>query len=338
MSEEWNTVTNVPKNKGKKNIEEVTYFLSELLSNGACMRCMNKSCKITEQHGIFYPEKISTFILNPSYINGVQKCIDNEKLDFNGKKPFYTTCNYAFGKCRNCEEGRFKYITINEQQVAICFPIADSIRFKITIGVHTDIKLVMKGKHYDASIIPIEIPLKNETNLESENENYDNKYFTDSTSFNDDNWPSLFIKDNDEKINKNTKVMDFNKITKQNTKEIINKIDESLNVSSDFIENDDEYWKKDTYINDIANFTINTETEYLLFKSYIDLFNENYYLRYDINKYKEEINNIKNTNQREKFIIKNNKIYNEILDNIKYINNRVTDQFIDTNYSDYVLF
>ena len=197
MSEEWNTVTNVPKNKGKKNIEEVTYFLSELLSNGACMRCMNKSCKITEQHGIFYPEKISTFILNPSYINGVQKCIDNEKLDFNGKKPFYTTCNYAFGKCRNCEEGRFKYITINEQQVAICFPIADSIRFKITIGVHTDIKLVMKGKHYDASIIPIEIPLKNETNLESENENYDNKYFTDSTSFNDDNWPSLFIKDND---------------------------------------------------------------------------------------------------------------------------------------------
>lgn len=333
--DEWNTVTNVPKTKGKK-IEEVTYFLSELLSNGACMRCMNKSCKITEQHGIFYPDKISTFILNPTYISGVQKCIDNEKLDFNGKKPFYTTCNYTFGKCRNCQEGRFKYITINEQQVAICFPVVDSIRFKITIGVHIDIKLVMKGKHYDASLLPIEISLKNEDNLDIENEVYD------STCLNDNNWPSLSVKDNDMKIDKPVKVMDFNKITKQNSQETINKTDESLDVSSDFIENknenDEEYWRKDTYIHDIANFKIKTENEYLLFKSYIDLLDENYYLREDIDKYKEEINNIRDTNQKEKFIIKNNKTYNEILNNIKYINNRVTDQFIDTNYSDYILF
>ena len=332
MIEEWNTVTNIPKNKSKKKVEEVTYLLSELLSNGACMRCMNKSCKITEQHGIFYPDKISTFILNPSYINGVQKCIDNENLDFNGKKPFYTTCNYTFGKCRNCEEGRLKYITINEQQVAICFPVVDSVRFKITIGLHIDIKLVMKGKHFDASFLPIEIFLKNENNLDIENEVHDN------TSFTDNNWPSLSIKDNDEKIDKPKKVMDFNKIAKQNSHQIINKTDETLDVSSDSYENDEEYWKKDIYINDIAKFTIKTENEYLLFKSYLDLLDENYYLRYDINKYKEEINNVKNENKREKFIIKNNKIYNEILENIKYINNRVTDQFIDTNYSDYVLF
>ena len=333
MSEEvWNTVTNIQKSKGKKKLEEVTYFLSELLSNGACMRCMNKSCKITEQHGIFYPDKISTFILNPSYITGVQKCIDNENLDFNGKKPFYTTCNYAFGKCRNCEEGRFKYITINEQQVAICFPVVDSVRFKITIGVHIDIKLVMKGKHFDASLLPIEIPLKNENDLDIENEDYDN------TSFTDNNWPSLSTNDNNIKVENPIKVMDFNKIAKQNSQKKNIETDESLNVPSEPLESDEEYWKKDKYINDIAKFTINTETEYLLFKSYIDLLDENYYLRDDINKYKEEINNIKNLNKREKFIIKNDKIYNEILENIKYINNRVTDQFIDTTYSDYVLF
>jgi hypothetical protein len=190
----------------------------------------------------------------------------------------------------------------------------------------------MKGKHFDASFLPIEISLKNEDNLDIENEVHDN------TSFTDNNWPSLSIKDNDEKIDKPKKVMDFNKIAKQNSHQIINKTDESLDVSSDFYENDEEYWKKDTYINDIAKFTIKTENEYLLFKSYLDLLDENYYLRDDIYKYKEQINNIKNENKREKFIIKNNKVYNEILENIKYINNRVTDQFIDTNYSDYVLF
>ena len=356
MCEDWNTITNAQKNKDKKKIKEITYFLSELLSNGACMRCMNKSCKITEQHGIFYPDKITTFVLNPSYINGVQKCIDDEKLDFNGKKPFYTTCNYAFGKCRNCEEGRFKYITINEQQVAICFPIIDSVRFKITIGVHIDIKLVMKGRHFDASLLPIDISLKNEEYEENkENEN---------SSLND-NWPSLLSLNNDKKIEKPKIIMDFNKITKLNSQETINmdqskiimdfnKItklnsqeDETLNVLSDSVNltlESDEYWKKDTYINEIANFTINTETEYLLFKSYVKILdendylrNENSYLKNDIIKYKEEINNIKDINHREKFIIKNNKVYDEILNNIKYINNRVTDQFVDTNYSEYIL-
>ena len=146
MSDNWNNV----KSNQKKNkiIKEEEYILSDILFNGGCMRCMNKSCTINENHGIYFPEKLTTFVQNPTYINGIEKSIQNAKLDFNGKKPFYTTCNYANKKCRNCEEGRIKYIDFNNEKIALCYPSLDAIRYKVTVGLHIDIKLILKGPQY----------------------------------------------------------------------------------------------------------------------------------------------------------------------------------------------
>ena len=153
MTENWNNVKN--NHKKNKNIKEEEHLLSNILFNGGCMRCMNKSCTINENHGIFFPEKISVFVQNPTYINGIEKSIQNEKLDFNGKKPFFTTCNYTNRNCRNCEEGRIKYITFNNEKIALCYPSLEAIRFKVTVGLHIDIKLILKGAKYDVSAIPL---------------------------------------------------------------------------------------------------------------------------------------------------------------------------------------
>ena len=151
------------------------------------MRCMNKSCTINENHGIYFPEKLTTFVQNPTYINGIEKSIQNAKLDFNGKKPFYTTCNYANKKCRNCEEGRIKYIDFNNEKIALCYPSLDAIRYKVTVGLHIDIKLILKGTKYEVSTIPINIII--------ENKKIQEPVINKKADLNaEENWPSLCTK------------------------------------------------------------------------------------------------------------------------------------------------
>ena len=96
-SSNWNIV----KSNKQNTTNTETYFLLDILDNGGCMRCMNKTCKNTDRHGIHFPEKICTFIQNPTYINGISHAIKEAKLNFNNKTPFYTTCNYINGNCRD---------------------------------------------------------------------------------------------------------------------------------------------------------------------------------------------------------------------------------------------
>jgi hypothetical protein len=65
--------------KSKKSYVEETFFLLNLLNNNACIRCINKSCKINEKHGIDFPEKMSTFVKNPCYITEIGKVINLSK-------------------------------------------------------------------------------------------------------------------------------------------------------------------------------------------------------------------------------------------------------------------
>ena len=149
--DDWSDVkSNIKKNKNK----EEEYYLSTILNNGGCIRCINKSCTNNETHGTFFPEKLSVFVQNPTYINGMEASIKNAKIDFEGKKIFYTVCNYVNKRCKNCEEGRIKYIDHNNQKIALCYPLIQSIRFKVTLGLHIDIKLILKGTKFEVSAIP----------------------------------------------------------------------------------------------------------------------------------------------------------------------------------------
>jgi hypothetical protein len=139
-----------------------TLNLLDIIQNKkVCLRCINNSCTINKPHGFVLPEKerkkMSIFVVNPTYIKKFGKLIEISHLDFNGKKPFYTICNFIDKKCKNCSEGRIKYVNYENKQVILCYPFLDNIKDKVTVGVHIDIKLILKGdEKYDVSFIPLD--------------------------------------------------------------------------------------------------------------------------------------------------------------------------------------
>jgi len=160
----------MPRKEYRKNYSEETFYLSEILSNGGCMRCLNNRCDILEEHGSFFPDKLCTFVKNPTYIDEIKRSIDIAKLNFDNKKPFFTVCNYVNSNCRNCEEGRITYIKVNNKNVALCYPLFNKIKNKVTIGIHIDIKLVLKGSKYTVSSIPINIDKYNKIDVKTSDE------------------------------------------------------------------------------------------------------------------------------------------------------------------------
>ena len=353
------------------NKEEV-YVLSNLLNNSGCMRCIKATeCRITEKHGCSFHTNLSRFIQNPTYINGMEQAIKRSKLDFDGKFPFYTVCNYVNGRCRNCEEGRTKNILYNNQQITICYPLLNTIRNKVTIGMHIDVKLIMRGIKYEISALPYVLkprPVKIQDELIIKK---------NTTEFNEENWPEL----DNKQVEKSESVLDFSKITKQNNmanegasnegasnegasnegasnegasnkgasnegasnegasnkgasnEGASNEGASNKGASNKGASNKGATEQKLTHLLDYEN-QINElifEISFLKKKSqsFDELSIDNSLLRKEIKNLKKEIIELKNRN-----IDKHS--YNEILENISTINNRVSDQFLKTNYSDYI--
>jgi hypothetical protein len=133
------------------------HFLSKLLKEGACLRCMNNSCKFEHKNNVSYPNIICKFVKNPTLINGVTQMLMNANLDFKGKEVYYTICNYVNGKCNNCEQNRKKKILINNnsQFFYVCYPDLNDSRTKITVGIHFDIQLLLNAdESFKVSILP----------------------------------------------------------------------------------------------------------------------------------------------------------------------------------------
>jgi len=324
MTDNWKDVKNTQKKN--KNIKEELYILSDILSNGGCMRCINKSCTMNENHGIYFPQKMSTFVQNPTYITGIEQAIQNAKLDFNGKKPFFTTCNYANKKCRNCEKGRIKYIKFNNEKIALCYPSLEAIRFKVTVGLHIDIKLILKGTKYEVSAIPLNIFIEN---VKIENLPIEKKVLSS-----EENWPTLCKNILTSPI-KNT--LDFSNIEKSVDKEIkeekVYPIKNNIEIS---------FVKKEQHINldsqELKNINFIDNTLLIEKDKKINYLNyENNFLKNKIKKLYDQYILLEDKNKKEMFIINNQHKYDEILDNVKYLNTRITQQFFETNYDQYIL-
>ena len=297
----WNEVSSTKKKSS--NSEEV-YLLSNLVNQGGCIRCINGSCKINNKHGIFYPERLTPYVKNPSYIDGMNKAIQEAKLDFNGFTPMYTTCIFSHinKECKNCKEGRVKFINFNNKKIMVCYPSLESIKYKIPLGFHIDIKLIFKGKKFEISAIPFEIlPI------------VENK--PDTTIFNQTNWPSMPLSTN---------------ITQNNLNSTASLVSFS-NIIKEVVEEEKPFDLIKSKENDCVK------------KEHDNFIKEDYYIRQDFKELKLRIKELecenkilKNDNKRDLFIIKNKEIYEEIVINRNVLNTRVTDQFMDTKYSDYV--
>jgi hypothetical protein len=355
MNDEFQPTKQKKKEKKKinnENIREEIFFLSNLLCEGACLRCMNKSCKINHDHGIPYPEKIGVFVQNPSYISGMDKVFNEAIIDFNGKKPFYTICNYINGNCRNCQEGRIKYIKYNDENIALCYPILENIRNKVTIGVHADIKLIMKGNKFDSAIIPVEIIFEEDSfdNFESESDRYNNEKVVDE-------WPILneYKKENFENKNENKNKKNFENSflnalkLNSNDDKIIDDYNKCDNDTSNDAYNDaynDTYNEKENINFENNNYDYRCENDYQY-----RLEEENHFLEKEVLRLtkmtdslheknislEKKINSLEKKIEYDKIIFKYGEKYDEILYNLNNLNNRVSDQFFEQNYSDYII-
>ena len=339
MNDECKHTKQKKKEKKKnlqENIHEEIFFLSNLLCDGACLRCMNKSCKINYDHGIPYPEKMGVFVQNPSYISGMDKVFNEADIDFNGKKPFYTICNYINGNCRNCQEGRIKYIKYNDENIALCYPILENIRNKVTIGVHVDIKLIMKGNKFDSSIVPVEIVFEEESFDIFDSNKYNNEKVLDE-------WPILneYKKDNFENENKNKKNFENsflnalklnsndNKINHYEDKIIDDYDDDKENINFENNNYDYSYEKEYQYKLEEQNHFL--EEEVLRLNKMIDSLHEK---KFSLEK---NIISLEKKIEYDKIIFKYGEKYDEILYNLNTLNNRISDQFFEQNYSDYII-
>lgn len=144
----------------KRSPQEKTYYLSKIVEDGGCIHCLNNSCRNRSNHGIEFPEKLTCFVKNPRFIKEVATSIEsatsNGTLNFDDIPFNVTTCTFIHtGNCKNCNEGRYRTFDMNGSEIGVCFPSFDETKTKIIIGVHMDIKIIMRGKHYEVSALPI---------------------------------------------------------------------------------------------------------------------------------------------------------------------------------------
>ena len=305
-----------PKKEYKKKNSEETFYLSEILLNGGCMRCINDRCDFSREHGSFFPDKLCTFVKNPTYIEEIKKSIDSAKLNFDNKKAYFSVCNYVNSNCRNCEEGRITYIKVNNKDVALCYPIFNKNKQKITIGVHIDIKLILKGNRYIVSSIPINMDRYKKIDIVPQ---VKDKSIDTVSQVKDkliDTVPHIEDKSIDLLAEKWEKITDSKQVEYTEPLNYLKIKDSFKNSSMIFqekVKSENPVEKIKTKVsllkNNTSNKDLNYETEYLD--------NGNRFLE---DSYIENIFN-----------------YNNI-DEINYLNTRVTKQFFDTEYSRYLIF
>lgn len=367
MSEEWSTINKPVKKANKKEkISEEIYFLSDILYDGGCLRCINKTCKIQTNHGIDFPEIMCRFVEKPISINGMDKVFLAANLDFNGKKPKYTICNYINGRCKNCEEERIKYVDYNGKKILLCYPSLENVKYQLTVGIHADIKLVLKGPKYDVSLIPSDIDIQQNDEVE----------FIEDNEEPIEIWPSLNVQNenNDKKMQNNNAIKDFSKLNfsvedKLNVEERLDdKKTSSLKSNFVILGNSKTPISEPIFIETQVSENIVSETPSSKNKISLNVVKKSSKIENNENKendskleerlqkerelmFLRKINFLENENKqltienmelrkksaKDDFIIQNNEKYDEILYNINNINNYVTKQYVDTEYSEYLL-
>ena len=214
-SDVWYSVSNL-------NLKEVKHYqLSELVNKDkCCIRCMSDNCNIEYEHGNVFPKQITYFLKNPLRINTIKKSIEESKLNFDNFMPRYNLCYfiYSHGNCRNCNEGRFKYIDVDGYKIKLCYADLKNIKSKVPVGFHIDIKFSITNNKININeVLPYEI-----NNQELIEDNYEKKEINT-------------IEDTDLPIGTvvpNKNILDYSKIKKNNTDNLNKNINGKQNYSN----------------------------------------------------------------------------------------------------------
>ncbi len=180
MSKQQNTVTNahskINRHRNENeymrtlNEEENTYTLTDYMKR-SCYHCMIKNCKKIEPHGFNFPMQFCNYVKYPLNINYIKKVIETEGLlnDFEGRKPYYMICRNIHQECKNCKELRIRMI--DDDKIVLCYGIPYQNNNTITVGIHIDLNLKIKGNSFKVEHKPIEIDIEKLMNdyVESQN-------------------------------------------------------------------------------------------------------------------------------------------------------------------------
>ena len=334
--EEW------AQQQSKKSLKEDTFLLSELIKiNGCCTWCMIKKCKNLEEHGADFPMKMSDFVLKPNYIKEILEIIKNNDLGFKDITLYYTTCIHGInnGRCKNCIEGRFKYVDFKGIPIRFCFPPFEN-KTKMTIGIHDfDIKLILRGKQYEVSAFPIKYE-EEEVYHSIENEETSFSVKEEKIDTYEDLFPQIEgsptskVQNNDE-----VKKFDYSSIIQKNHDEKDKTDDTDIIGETSKIKLQEKEQEQEEVQEKVDN------------SKYMTLFDENkenlliidklnakiYAFERKIKELESKNTELKNKNVKEMEIIKNKHKYDEILHNLQNLNAISKQFFNEENYSEYLV-
>ncbi len=211
----------VPVKQFTRNSEDnKLYKLTDCLNNNSCYFCMTKSCKRTDKHGEDFPTQFCTFVKYPTNIETIKKAIQEADLftQFEGYKPFYIVCKNIHKECQNCNDLRVKFIDNNK--IALCYGTPFPNSTTITVGVHIDLKLIVRPTSY--YVEPIYIEIDGEKLIE----NFTNKHISDDEkSFTSISTPvkSIVIDDDYDNHNNKSTSQDTNQNNNQDNNNLFDK-------------------------------------------------------------------------------------------------------------------
>jgi len=298
-SESWNTVSK--KTESKTDKSNVTYRLFDFLNEGGCLRCVTGTCRNPPNHGLAFPVEFAMIVKNPIKIDGLSNAITASKLDFNKKTPFYAICNYINGRCKNCEEGRMKYIIYKGQQILLCYPELEKIRNKVTIGIHIDLEVIKKGVKFEAAILPIQF---NFNKIVVSDPEYEFKHSEKDSEIVIDEFVPLSVIE----LPIKTCGLDFSKLSKAVETEIVNIEDAKRQLDDSSM----------IYINKSALLNLKVENEFL---------------KQELKKQQTKILLLEQNLNRLKFSNHDPTLVEEAIHNIKRLNSRVSADFMNAKYS-----
>ena len=302
----WYSISDLNKKK------YTHYQLSELINDGCCIRCMNKTCNNKEEHGNKFPEEIGYYLNNPLRVNIIRNGINDSNLDINGIPLMYNLCHFIYTNknCINCIQGRFRIIKIQDKDIKVCYSNLNNIKNKLTIGLHIDVKFSISNKKINIyEILPYE--------RIDEFKNDENDFEKDFQILDINSFPNI---GNETKNNAN--VLDYSKIKNYSDNE------ENKMETYDKTEKYNKEIKKNRFTKEkYSKKSDNKFNSKEISNEYYDLISSNNSLKKIIYELEEDLHH------RSRYI---NHMIDEKFRSVEYLNNRIINQFFKTNLEEYL--
>lgn len=152
--------------------EVPTFRMSELIRANVCIHCMGagKCREGSKDHsGVYFPDEIREFILNPRKISSLDSFLKKNVPKNDLFKPYtisYTIClfNHCRKHCKHCRAGRSGFVKDEDgTELYYCYPELTRVQRNrnLILGLHIDLELKM-GSSVEAQWKPDHYPILSE--------------------------------------------------------------------------------------------------------------------------------------------------------------------------------